>query len=239
MKLFSGFPPGKLQVTPIPNLFFSELCPSIDDLAELKLTLHLFFMLGQRAKSPRAGERAKRVSYVSASELRADLTLMRSLAVSGDSGDETLARAIAAAVGRGTLLHLDVARRDKTRESLFFLNSEAGRREYEKIARQAEPPEVEPAGEPAVGSARPNIFTLYEQNIGILTPLISDELKEAEQQYPPDWIPDAFRLAVENNKRSWSYIRKILERWQTEGRSGRLKKGKPWYGDEYSKFVKR
>ena len=33
-----------------------------------------------------------------------------------------------------------------------------------------------------------DIFTLYEQNIGMLTPLIADELREAEKHYPESWI---------------------------------------------------
>ncbi|HEV2474582.1 MAG TPA: DnaD domain protein, partial [Chthonomonadales bacterium] len=65
---------------------------------------------------------------------------------------------------------------------------------------------------------RPNIFILYEQNIGLLSPLIADELKDAAEQYPVEWIEAAFREAVLHNKRKWSYIRAILRRWETEGR---------------------
>jgi len=57
---------------------------------------------------------------------------------------------------------------------------------------------------------RPNIFILYEQNIGLLTPPIADELRQAEQTYPAGWIEEAFREAVSLNKRSWRYIRAIL-----------------------------
>ncbi len=45
MKGFSGFPAGKTRTTPVPNLFFSELLPQIDDLDELKLTLYCFWRL--------------------------------------------------------------------------------------------------------------------------------------------------------------------------------------------------
>jgi DnaD/phage-associated family protein len=65
---------------------------------------------------------------------------------------------------------------------------------------------------------RPNIYSLYEQNVGPLTALLSEDLQEAEETYPPEWIEEAFREAVRLNKRSWKYIRAILERWQTEGR---------------------
>ena len=37
-------------------------------------------------------------------------------------------------------------------------------------------------------ASKPNIFSLYEANIGIITPLIAEELKDAELQYPEAWI---------------------------------------------------
>jgi len=64
-----------------------------------------------------------------------------------------------------------------------------------------------------------DIFTLYEQNIGMLNPMIVEELKEAEGLYPKAWIEDAFKEAVSLNKRHWRYIAAILERWSAEGRS--------------------
>jgi len=220
MKLFSGFPAGKLEVTPLPNLFFSELLPAIDDLAELKVTLHLFWLLAHR-KTP----------YVRASELRADRTLLQSLAAAAQP-DQALARALARAVERGTLLQWNSAE-----ETWYFMNTERGRRALEKIEQEA-PPRASLAPEPVSPSERPNIFTLYEQNIGLLTPMLVEELKEAEREYPSEWIADAIRLAVENNKRSWRYARKILERWKTEGRDARQKK-KTWYDETYAPFIKR
>jgi DnaD/phage-associated family protein len=65
---------------------------------------------------------------------------------------------------------------------------------------------------------RPNIFILYEQNIGLMTPLIADQLRDLEKNYPPDWITEAFDIAVSRNKRSLRYIQAILKRWETEGK---------------------
>ena len=55
----------------------------------------------------------------------------------------------------------------------------------------------------------------------MLTPLLAEELKDAEREYPADWIKDAFRIAVGNNVRRWNYVRGILERWRREGRGER------------------
>ena len=229
MKLFSGFPSGKIEVTPLPNLFFSELLPAIDDLAELKVTLHIFWLIANRkASAPR---------YVAVSELRADRTLMRSLAAGDAEPDDALTRALAAATERGTLL---ARRRASDGEELYFLNNDAGRHAYEERERAEGALPRGAARESPSGTAmvdRPNIFVLYEQNIGLLTPIISEELKEAEKEYPADWISDAFKIAVKQNKRSWAYIGGILKRMKTEGRGDR--KGKTWYGDDHSKFIKR
>jgi DnaD/phage-associated family protein len=67
--------------------------------------------------------------------------------------------------------------------------------------------------------ARPNIFTLYEQNVGIMTPLIADRLRDLEKSYAPDWIDEAFQIAVAANKRKLSYIEAILKRWESDGKS--------------------
>ena len=87
-------------------------------------------------------------------------------------------------------------------------------------------------------SKRSNIFDLYEANIGLLSPILVDELKDAEANYPREWIEDAVKIAVENNVRKWSYIRAILERMAIAGRDDSKGKkedsagNKPWYTDE-------
>jgi len=198
MKTFSGFPPGKVRSASIPEPVFTELIPIVDDLAELKLTLHVLWRLGQ--------QRAK-VRYLRRADLAADQVLLSGL---GDAPAEMLSAALERAVERGTLL-LAQATIGETSEELCFANTARGRAAVEALARGEWPDELESA-------EQPNVFTLYEQNIGLLTPLIADELREAEQAYPADWIEEAFREAVSLNKRSWRYIRAILEHWRTEGR---------------------
>jgi DNA replication protein len=204
---FTGFPDGKQPYTPVPNLFFTELLPDIDHLGELKVTLHIFWLLTQR--------RCDR-PCVSAQELAQDSRLLTGLKSRGMSGLEALHDALERAVGRGTLLHMRAASASG-QQAWYFFNSEKGRQALaDGQAGRWTPAE---AGEPIrVQHQRPNIFTLYEQNIGPLTPLLSEELMDAEKTYPASWIDDAFREAVELNKRSWRYIERILERWAAEGR---------------------
>jgi len=198
MRTFSGFPPGKVRTVGIPDPVFTELIPLIDDLAELKLTLHVLWRLGrQRGK----------VRYLRRADLASDQVLLSGL---GQAPVEALSEALKRAVERGTLLRVE-ATVGETTEEIYFANTPKGRAAAEAIARDEWPEGLESAG-------RPNIFTLYEQNIGLLTPLIADQLRAAEGTYPAEWIEDAFREAVSLNKRSWRYIQAILERWRAEGR---------------------
>ncbi len=115
------------------------------------------------------------------------------------------------AVSRGTLLRV-------WNESgeFFFLNSPRGRAAAQAMqSGQLLPSDI--TSTPPM--ERPNIFRLYEDNIGMLTPLIADVLKDAEETYPPDWIADAVELAAKNNKRNWKYCEAILKRWKEEGRA--------------------
>jgi DnaD/phage-associated family protein len=74
---------------------------------------------------------------------------------------------------------------------------------------------------PAPPARRATIFELYEQNIGLLTPLLVEELREAADSYPAEWIEEAFREAVGYNRRHWRYVRRVLENWATQGRGER------------------
>ena len=203
MKGFPGFPAGDLPAVVVPTFFFSDLLPLIDDLAELKVTLHVIWLLDNKPGTLR---------FVQKGEIAADERLRAGL--SERALDDGLERAVA----RGTLLPIVVERYGQTM-TWYFLNDEPGREAIRRIERGVVPEFDDPLADgTGLRTARPNIFVLYEQNIGLLQPIIADELREAELRYPAEWIEDAFRIAVEQNKRAWRYIRAILERWATEGR---------------------
>ncbi len=230
MSPFSGFPEGKLAYTPLPDMLFSELLPELDDLSELRVTLHVLWLTCRRKGARK---------YVTEGELLADPVLRRGFHGSGSTADEDIRQGLRRAVARGTLLTL-VA--DQGSKSIFFVNTALGRRAFDQALAGTldQIGEVTPI-ESVDLSQRANIFTLYEQNIGLLQPIIAEELQEAEQLYPQDWIAEAFRLAVEANVRSWRYIRRILERWASEGKDkGRSASGeKTWYTqDEYERLVR-
>jgi DNA replication protein len=207
---FAGFPAGKLPTTPLPNLFFSELLPLIDHLGELKVTLHLFWLIGKKRGLLR---------YARLSELLADEHLLAGLATKRESGETVLRDGLERAVARGSLLHVVVEREDCS-EDWYMINGPHGREVLEKLRSGELNVHLDEAEDVQLRVDRPNIFVLYEQNIGMLTPMIAEELRDAEKNYPEQWINDAFREAVSLNKRSLRYVLRILERWRAQGKDG-------------------
>lgn len=212
MTPFPGFPAGKTRFTPLPDLLFSEVLPEIGDLAELQVTLYMFWFINRQKGYPR---------YMTLAELEAEGVLLTALAAKpADAADPVAAlrRGVSQAVARGTLLQLVIEGAEGP-TTYLLINTPQGRRAVEAVKKgELALDTIGPVREPHIARPRPNIFTLYEQNIGLLQPLLAQELEEAARDYPPEWIEEAFQLAVARNVRHWRYIRAILERWAAEGR---------------------
>jgi DNA replication protein len=210
MEQFKGFP-AKMKFTAVPDFFLSKLLPQISDITELKTTLHIFQTLYHKRGYPR---------FITYKELLGNKSLMSSLKGNTQPPDNILHNALELATRRGTILHLSLDR-DDTVEDIYFLNTEADRQIMAKIQSGELSLSGFKAKEPAYVDTEepPDIFSLYEQNIGMLTPMIADELRDAEQLYPKTWIRDAIKEAVSFNKRNWRYIAKILENWSAKGKS--------------------
>ena len=204
---FNGFPDAALATT-IPNLFFAQVMPEIDRPEELAVSAYFFYAAGR-------SDRTRRPRFLTRRELAADSGLLRALAaLCGGKEHEALETGLQLAVQRRTLLRAVVAPSDAPDE-VFAVNTPSNRRALQALANAQV--DIEPPLPPAEGAALPNVFALYEENIGSITPLIAEELQEAEQRFPLEWVREAMREAVSANKRSWRYVEGILRRWETEG----------------------
>ncbi len=184
MKTFSGFPDGELKMSALPEMFYTGLLPLIDDVLELKVTIACFRLCWQKSGL---------VRWTTSAELVRDPAL--------SDVSQQIGNGVQMAIRRGSI----VEAADRSGLRYFFPNSELGKAAAEAIKR-GEKIETIPQ---IVG--RPNIFILYEQNIGALTPLIVEELEDAAKEFPPQWIEYAFAEAVKQNARSWAYVKKILD----------------------------
>jgi len=189
MNKFTGFKDSE-TFTPLPDSFFRDLLPEIEDADELKVTLHALWRIGNME----AGIHMLR---------EADFTNLVA-----DPGP-TLQKAAA----RGTLIRVE-----KASAGYYFLNSPRGRAAAEAFAKGQRDAPVTPSAAPV---ERPNIFKLYEENIGPLTPMIADMLRQAEKDFPETWFAEAFEIAVARNVRNWKYIEAILKRWKDKGKDER------------------
>ena len=226
MTEFKGFP-DRMTFTPVPNLVFSSLLPQITDIVELKVLLHLFEII-----YPQKGN----LRFTSYKAMLGHAGLVNDLKF---QVEENLTKALSALAEKGIVLTLAAETANGT-DQIYFFNNEANRLSVEKILSRelalpgykVEKPLPAAAEEPA------DNFTLYEQNIGIITPLIADELREAEKQYPKNWIGEAIKEAVALNKRNWRYIARILEHWSAEGKDDGTYRGNIKKNTDPDKFIK-
>ncbi|MEC8890336.1 MAG: DnaD domain protein [Chloroflexota bacterium] len=196
---FNGFPPS-VRYFPIPAPVFGPLLEEIDTLGELKTVIRVLWMIQQK-KGP--------LKLVTQNEILADRTLVNAL-----SKTELITASIQAAVSRGIFIKVQ----HENGSIGYMTNTDFNRRSAgnfgispnESYTLEPEPWEA--------AEILPGIYSLYEQNIGILTPIIGEQIGEAEEKYPAVWITDAIKESASQNKRSWAYISGILERWHREGR---------------------
>jgi DnaD/phage-associated family protein len=199
--------------TQIPDSFFRQLLNEIAEADELKVTLYALW---------RFEHMESRVRFLREQDFAE---------IVPDPGP-----ALEKAVQRGSLLRV------QKKVAFYFLNSPRGRAAAEAFAKgQRDVPAGAARSNPP--PERPNIFKLYEENIGPLTPMLADALKDAEQTYPPEWVVEALEIAVKNNKRNLKYVEAILKHWKVEGhakkQNGRdaQEDGRRYVEGEYADFI--
>jgi len=188
---FKGFSNSE-TFTQLPDSFFHQLLNEITDAGELKITLYAMWRM-EKMEGPFHD-------------------LCETDFGSSDLGlsEDDIRSSLDKAVQRGTLL-----RSVHETDVFYFLNSPRGRAAAEAFASGNWRKSGKTMSAPL---ERPNVYKLYEENIGPLTPMIADALKDAGNIYSDEWIVDAIELAVKNNKRNWKYAEAILKRWKEEGR---------------------
>ena len=215
MTSFPGFTSSE-TFTQVPDSWI-RLMNEIDDVAELKVTLYAIWRIEHLEGNFRA--MCETDFEVEALDLKID----------------EIQRGLGKAVERGILL-----KSQHEADAFYFLNSPRGRLSAEAFAKGQWRDAMR-----AYVPNKSNVFKLYEENIGALTPLLADMLKEAEKNYPSAWFEEAIEIAVSRNIRNWKYIEAILARWKENGKDERrdsedsVKDAKRYTDGEFSEFLKR
>jgi len=222
MQTFHGFIDNSRQSLLLPAQFFDELLPQIDNLPELKVTLYAI------ASITRSGDFA---NCILLEDFTTDAPFMTSLGQNPQEAQTTLLEALERAVQRGSLLKVDSKHSAEPR-TYYFMNSPRGRTAALALQQGETSTAVSQRG---AAHEKANIFQLYESNIGTLTPMMADTLRDAENTYPSEWIEEAMQLAVQNNIRRWSYIKAILKSWKEDGHHGANRRDSK---EDYRRYVK-
>lgn len=190
---FTGFTSAE-TFSQIPDSLFHSLA-LIGDLGELKAVLYVLW---------RIAHADTRLKMITRNEMALDLDFGRNF-----NEPAELDNALGRAVTDGFLLVFE-----QNRKTCYFPNSPGG---IISLNAMRDGQEIPAKNLPGV-TRQANIFTLYEQNIGLLTPIVSELLMSMERDYPTEWIVEAFAVGVKMNKRNLKYIEAILQRWKEEGR---------------------
>jgi DNA replication protein len=197
---FAGFPDDNTALVRLPLLFFTQLLPQMDNLDQLRLILYMFWHSEQQPST---------IRYFRFIDFTTDPTLMEMM------GDEVgLRSALAGLVNLHAVLEAEM---DWMDEVYFFINTPQGRAAVQAIQSGTWQDFSQDRQAINLLDESPNIFELYEKNIGVITPMMAEILKEDEEIYPASWIQVAIQIAVTRNVRTWKYVQAILKRWQTEG----------------------
>jgi DNA replication protein len=182
----------------------------IDNLSEFQLVLRILFMVQHQSGFPR---------FVTRKQIEQDplLTRLFGRKVTDTSGE--INSVLDRSVRNGHLTKILVESTHGEQELVLLSVVE-----NHEFIRRSDQREVNLSG---LGRVRiiaetlpvvQDVFSMYEENIGIITPIVADELKDAETNYPYEFIADAIKEAAERNKRSWRYVAAILRSWAQEGR---------------------
>lgn len=196
------------KATAIPNLFFATVLPRMTEAGEL-----LAFLWVSRLVQEQRGE----ARFVTAGRVWAEPGAAASFEACG-GGRAGLERGLESCARLAALLALRLTAPGRD-ETIYFVNTPQSRRAIARARAGELPLAPEAVVHDVPVEQRPDIFRIYEEHIGTITPFVAERLLEASERYPDHWISDAFREAAELNARNWRYVERILEKWDREGRA--------------------
>ncbi len=180
----------------IPAEFFTQLLPLLQDSDEIKVVLYALWHAWQNGAS----------LGISRFDIEQDEVFSKSLTGSLQAALEMAREHNALIIAKNSL------------NTRYFISSPAGKAAAQQFSQDASISTRPPGA--GLEKSPSEIFTLYENNIGAVTPMMAEILSEAEKAYPSGWIVKAVRIAVKNNIRRWRYVEAILQSWKQEGLDG-------------------
>ena len=185
--------------TRVPNAVLSAVLNEVEESETVKLILRAVWLLERQRGFP---------ASITVNELRHDRVL-----VCVFKSQERFDAALDQSLNLGVLIKFELNNADA-----LMLNTVSATRQVEH-AKDTQPESIEDDGwDASVGAEMPDdAFRAYEENIGILSPMIRENITAALQDFSDQDIIEAIKIAVENENRSWSYVAGVLRKWARDG----------------------
>ena len=205
------FDPANERLIRVPESFFTKVLASIEDTDIQLISLFAFWLLEIQERDPK---------HLILNDFLTQKNIQESFKSKKNiSSEKRIRNALEKTVQAGILIQLNPQAETQS-ETIYFINSPKGRAAAEALANGDISIEFHRHQPVRVQVNKANIYKLYEDHIGAITPIMAEFLEEAEEQYPAEWIEEAFGIAVAKNVRNWRYIEAILKRWQENGKDG-------------------
>ncbi|MGI8826006.1 MAG: DnaD domain-containing protein [Chloroflexota bacterium] len=195
-------------VSGLTDDFFHDILPAMDDTHELKAVLYIAW-LASRSGCP-----------ATSFDQLLDPPILRAIVGIGspEQAADKLRRALDRAVSNGAVLRVKAGIGDGARQ--YFLVATPSNRELLERLDAADVGRLlglDVSDREEISRYRPNVFAVYERLVGPLTPLVAEQIRDAERSYPREWVEQAILMAVNYNKRNWRYMQTILNEWEKTG----------------------
>ena len=155
--------PKEIRYTPTPNLVFGKLLDEIKELNDLKFILRIIWMINQAKRVPK---------YITLEEIISD-RIINAIIPKPNTEPDTFCKSI---LNKPQLLNLFLYHEiniNQSNTAVVALNTARNKTMLNKIKGLDKFDSVfQPNGD--VSEESPNIFKLYEDNIGTLNPIITD-----------------------------------------------------------------
>lgn len=185
--------------TRVPNAVLSAVLNEVAESGTVKLILRAVWLLERQRGFP---------ASITVNELRHDRVLIRVF-----KSKERFDAALDQSLNLGVLIKFELNNADA-----LMLNTVSATRQVENV-KDTQSGNIEKDGwDASVGSDMPDdAFRAYEENIGILSPMIRENITAVLQDFSDEDIIEAIKIAVENENRSWSYVAGVLRKWARDG----------------------
>ena len=199
----SGFPlSDDYAGTRVPNAVLGRVLSSVDDADVIKLVLRAVWLLERQRGYPR---------FIAVEDLQRDRVLSNVFV-----NTVALERALDTVIEYGVIAKVVI-----NGNACLMLNTESAQRAAMDGAATSTvvgtTNDDDDWDAPAASSMPSDAFRAYEDNIGLLSPMIRESILAALEDFTDDDITRAIRIAVENESRSWSFVAGVLRRWSREG----------------------